>query len=766
VVDAPRSRGKERTDCHDQENTDQVVPVSIKQRTRALVRGLLVVLKHHKAREPVSRQLADQVSNYLNMRKSEEQWLTACKDLLTYPKAFYLKNELPEAPEGEIMNRFQPTRLLKKWMMTRLRVFNASNTHLWYTWFQTKRATLPVSDDFVEKTYAKHLKTLTKPDDGDDETIKKILDLPVFREVVRKVSDAVERCFTEGCDFRETQPSTNAAFESKRSEGGQQGHLCRLVEDHVDEVHEQECFDALKDLGIVPKDSIHKRVKRSEELLEIRSPELVSMSWKPYVVSAPYRLARSTFSSEDPDQHRYGGTVLETYEPVGRENWSKLLNMDSGKETLSATIQAVLEPNKVRVISKGMSIEYYKSKPFQKAMHSSLRDLAPFRLIGRPFEQCDVLPLREKAFNNWRWLSIDYSAATDNLSYKYSGKIFEQIICNLPEPTRNLLSKVLGAHDLYYPVKGGIEFRGRMTRGQLMGSILSFPVLCLANFGVYCLVMDTIRPEFSYNEILNHVLVNGDDMLYAAPEGTFQLHRELSKKVGLDMSVGKAYEHHTYLNINSVACHSDLRRQESGVRRIDFLNVGLLFGQHKVQNRDVADDHHTTSGVAACANEVLNGCFRNPEGILKMYLKLHSEELKKEVVIARCFNKHGIMVKRSFQRDLFLPVSLGGMGIKKPSGFQSDTLRLPQLYASYLLDREINNGEIINTQRPILGFEPEEVLLVPPVPWFEKGMAMSVDVQVDLRDCQRRCSEWRVGIFNIFKHTGFITSVPNKNHAR
>jgi len=711
------------------------------------------------------------------MRKSDEQWLTACKDLLTYPKAFYLKNELPEAPEGEVMNRFQPSKLLKKWMMTRLRVFNASNTHLWYTWFQTKRATLPVSDDFVEKTYAKHLATLTKPDDGDEETIKKILDLPVFREVVRKVSAAVERCFAEGCDFREAQPSTNAAFESKRSEGGQQGHLCRLAEAHVDEAHEQECYDALKDLGIVPKDS--KRAKRTEESLEIRSPELVSMSWRPYVVSAPYRLARKPFSSEDPNQHRYGGTVLETYEPVGRENWSKLLNMDSGKETLSATIQAVLEPNKVRVISKGMSIEYYKSKPFQKAMHSSLRDLAPFRLIGRPFEQSDVLPLRVKALNNWRWLSIDYSAATDNLSYKYSGKIFEQIICNLPEPTRNLLSKVLGAHDLYYPVKGGIEFRGRMTRGQLMGSILSFPILCLANFGVYCLVMDMIQPSFSYHDIMNHVLVNGDDMLYAAPEGTFRLHRELSKKVGLDMSVGKAYEHHTYLNINSVACHCDLRRQESWVRRIDFLNIGLLFGQHKVQNRsvpddcnsttssiDYADDHHSTSGVAACANEVLNGCFRDSAQILKMYLKIHADELKKEVIVARAFNKHGVKVRRSFQKDLFLPVSLGGLGIKKPDGFRSDTLRLPQLYASYLIDREINNGEIINTQRPIFGYEPEEVLEVPPVPWFQKGMAMNIDVQVDLTKCQKLCPEWRIGLFDIFKHTGFITSVPNKNHAR
>jgi hypothetical protein len=682
---------------------DKMADVPVSDRTRAIVRGLKVILSHHNARKEVVNDLSFQVSSYLNSCRDEEQWLARAKDLLTYPKALYLKNELPKTPD----RRFEPSGALKKWMKNRLCVFRSSNTHLWYSWLQDKRASLPVSDSIVEKTYDKHFATLTKPDDGDDVVIDEIMASPTMQLACRYMSDSLEKTLLEDKDSLSLNPSKNASFESKRSQGGQQGHLIRLA-------------------GV-------------PDFTDIRSPILSKMVWCP--------------------SFRGSQRVLETYEPEGRLEWSHLNDFEVGDEVLSATIQAVLEPMKVRVISKGNALPYYLCRKFQKAMHNSLRDLAPFRLIGRPFESCDILDIKRLSEPTWKWLSIDYSAATDNLSWKYSSRIFSDITSNLPSSVVGRLMSVLGSHDLYYPDKKGITLRGRMTRGQLMGSILSFPILCLANFGVYCHIMERLRPNWSISDIFNHVLVNGDDMLYSAPEGTFAEHRRIAGLVGLDMSIGKAYEHSEYLNINSVACQFDLRRPHSEVRRIDFLNVGLLFGQHKVQNREVAEDHHTISGVASCANEVLKGCFRRPKDVLKMYLSLHRDEIRSETLTIRTLKS-----RSTFQKDLFLPCSLGGLGIIRPPGFCSNTLRLPKLYATSVIDRAISENCIIDSQFPLQGFEPVEHLDVLDCPWFQRDH-QPIDQIVDVRTTERMPQIWRDSIFQLFK-TGLFISVPNPAHRR
>lgn len=325
------------------------------------------------------------------------------------------------------------------------------------------------------------------------------------------------------------------------------------------------------------------------------------------------------------------------------------------------------------------------------------------------------------------------------------------------------MMRVLGAHDLFYPEGKGIVPRGRMTRGQLMGSILSFPILCLANYGVYCHVMSRVKPEWTISDLENHVLVNGDDMLYCAPVGTFTEHRRIAGLVGLDMSVGKAYEHHEYLNINSVACHSDLTRVESKTRRIDFLNVGLLFGQHKVQNRETAENHHVTSGVAACANEVLKGCFRNPRDMLKQYISLHKDELKEQSVRMRVYGRSWKPKMVTFQRDLFLPCSLGGMGINKPKGFLSNNLKYPRLLAVHTIDRAILDRCTPHPcLEPLTGYVPEVHQDVQAVPWSARE-AMPVESVIDARRVQFMPAEWRDGLFEHFK-TAFCVSVSSREH--
>jgi len=422
------------------------------QRTNALCRGLCLVLEHHAASPRVLSGLREQVHSYLDSSSCEKSWLKRCKHLLTYPLAKYLRNDPPAPPDAV----FAPAGELRAWMKVRLLVFSRKNTHLWYSWFQAKRSTLPLSADIIEQTYDDHFATLSKEDDGDDETIQSIFADPTFRRVLDQVREKFNRNYQSSSAFESYSASTSACFEQTRGKGGQNGELIRLT-------------------GV--SDS--------------PSTELHSMTWSP----AGYC-----------GGHRVLNPVFEVRRPLDCELWKSLgpkLRDRDMSIPINCTIQAVLEPNKVRVISKGEALPYYSCRPIQKALHGAMRDMPPFRLIGRPFCPTDMIDLATKARADWEWFSVDYSAATDGLSWKYSGKIFRYLMQDLPKEEYDTAMAVLGPHRLYYPKDGGRPvFRGLQRNGQLMGSILSFPILCLANLGVYLLAMQPSQRGWSYAERL------------------------------------------------------------------------------------------------------------------------------------------------------------------------------------------------------------------------------------------------------------------------
>jgi len=360
------------------------------------------------------------------------------------------------------------------------------------------------------------------------------------------------------------------------------------------------------------------------------------------------------------------------------------------------------------VISKGEALPYYTMKPLQKMIHGSMRDMECFRLIGRPLSPTDILDLKESAASPWKWFSIDYSAATDGLSWKYSGRILAKLIELLPQREIDLAMSVLGPHKLFYPNGSTKTFRGVMRNGQLMGSILSFPILCLANLGVYLKVMSEIQSSWTHARKLRHVLVNGDDMVYAGPEFLYAEHSRVSERVGLKMSVGKAYVHDEYLNINSTSVNckiappsypfvdkdvypsispnffgdtnpNELRQewQKGSVIKnrntvtpwvIPYLNVGLFFGQHKVQGKsDKAADHHAYGdNLLGNLNVVLDGSLPGRQSdLLKQFLSMNKDAVKQET---RLLVKKGLTAFY-MTRNLFLPTSMGGMGINRPIGF-------------------------------------------------------------------------------------------------
>lgn len=429
-------------------------------------------------------------------------------------------------------------------------------------------------------------------------------------------------------------------------------------------VGESQRSDILNDLGIFD-DRQPDPLAYCGEALPLPIQELVSMKWYPLVFKGG----------------RYHSNYIESiYEHTGREEWGRLFrsyNDSEPRELPKAKIHAIPEPLKVRVISKGDPGLYYSVKKAQKCLNLACRSLPCFRLMGRKECPTDLFDLAERAemlakagHADIAWHSIDYKSATDRLSARLGTYILSYLISDLEASVQSRILKVFGFHDLYYPAERGIDDEsccfesirlekehlppgetvsnphvcqfcrerlaahngeyytitdtskdylcfGTQTNGQLMGSPISFPILCLSNLAL-ALRVTRLEDWISRSplrmghhvadsgrftrEVLRRIdngihydrlrsfLINGDDLLYVGTQQEWIDHIELGKRVGLSLSIGKAYRHHTYANINSLSIHHCLKGGGGyGTREtpyaVPYFAVGLFFDRHKLGAR-------------------------------------------------------------------------------------------------------------------------------------------------------------------------------------
>jgi len=530
----------------------------------------------------------------------------------------------------------------------------------------------------------------------------------VFRSVLDKVRSDVMRAAP---NFNvEGRTSLSASFESTRLTAGQHGYLCGLV-------------------GINEHDSIQT--------------ELVGMLWQPMAYKAGERMTNVLIEFRAPLHGNWKWSQLEGQ----LYSWRRENNL----QPLHCMIQAVLEPLKIRVISKGESLPYYFTRGLQEALHSSLRAMPCFRLIGRPLSPTDLLDIQGSL--DWvkdpvldailAFHSVDYSAATDGLSWKFSRRILEYVMSGLHWDYQTLCRQVLGPHNLWYPLQVGggktkKELRGVQTNGQLMGSILSFPILCLANLG---LVLRVLQPREGHNpELLKKILINGDDAVYRGTDTEWTDHARLGRQVGLEMSVGKAYRHPVFLNINSTCFH--VRGHD--VKEIPFLNTGLLFGQSKVMSKEssrqgTATSHHEYENeLIPNLNEILRGCLPSKKCSILEYVF----RTRKADILEECRAEVRLKGRRfTITRNLFIHESFGGMGVRAPkdtrsnedrrkgypsTGWQWSVNKVQKLLASALLSRfhcPISFGY------PLPGPELARTKQERPV-WFKMNGKLEFDIEL------------------------------------
>jgi hypothetical protein len=667
---------------------DRIDPddVTLIDRSSALVRGFREILVHHGAPDGILTDLDRQLHQYLDTSNDEKLWLKRSKYVCTFPFAKYLRNEQPPVPDSP----FRPSGSLRKWIKNRMNSYHKKNTHLWYSWLQAKRASLPASDDFVEETYDDHLKSLTREDPGDEYAISAIFSDPTFEHVLRHVRENVRYAIRDekrNSNVSRMSASSSACFERPRSGGGQQGRLRQLCG-----LQPTDCWGS--NIKYVMND--FDNMSHTSELVMMKNYHHAHCNWLPVSL--------------------YNVTV-ELRRPVGLDLWSDLDRLaqveSTHSDSLRCCIQGVLEPFKVRVISKGEALPYYSSRFLQKILHSSLRKMPCFRLVGETLSPTHLLDLARKAIVGDEWFSVDYSAATDGLSWKYSSRILRYILDQEDDSIKKLALRVLGPHELHYPTECGPEWRGTQTNGQLMGSILSFPILCLANLGVYLVTTRLAQQGWSHMARLRHVLVNGDDMVYAANPVLWDRHIKVGRDVGLEMSVGKAYHHNEYLNINSTSVVYPIGGT-SLPRQIDFLNVGLFFGVHKVQKQNqrgkkvASMNRSIAETVIGNANHILKGSLPGKEcDLIGRFIHQNRDKILDETE-ATVVVPHGKrMVESKVHRNIFLPTSLGGMGVLPPIGWKFSIKRIDQVLA-YNLSKEYPTLPK-TTQLPLPGPEPESI---------------------------------------------------------
>lgn len=223
-------------------------------------------------------------------------------------------------------------------------------------------------------------------------------------------------------------------------------------------------------------------------------------------------------------------------------------------ELIRAKPVALSEPLKTRVITCEDSWSTYCLKGAQVELWKCLKNFPWFVLTGRPVEPTDIpIPFGDKD-----WISVDYSAATDNLHTDFS-RICIKYVCRYTGLNFDLCWDSLCNHQIKY----GDKFITQQN-GQLMGSILSFIVLCLCNAAVLSLSVspDRYRPD-------DKILVNGDDGLFLGGEKEYSLWKRISSHVGLSPSVGKVYKSCDFCVINS-QCFT---RGELGVCEVLYPNA-------------------------------------------------------------------------------------------------------------------------------------------------------------------------------------------------
>lgn len=375
--------------------------------------------------------------------------------------------------------------------------------------------------------------------------------------------------------------------------------------------------------------------------------------------------------------------------------WVRLLGR-ALQEDPDAIPLGLAEPLKKRVITKGPPFLYTVMKPLQKFMWKVMKDHPTFKLTGEPVNEMNLWQqLGRNLEDNEYYLSIDYANATNKLKSWVTETLADAVAdeLSLYSAERRLLKKSLIHHNIitaetkrldqelkgllrkgkitkdtvdYISRRRVIEYHkiGKpQTNGQLMGSIMSFPFLCLANAAI-CRMSYEYEKQRKIGLINCPLLINGDDGLMKATHFIDRVHTTVSQFIGLEPSIGKVYRSRKFFNINSTTFTRTLHSSPIGekiaiipFKMVKYVNFGLIKGLKRSAigngKHGLEDESSKYSNVSARAHELER--FTPPNLYKKVFKQFVEHNLK---------GFHSI--------PWFLPRWIGGLGIPLTFGTPSN----------------------------------------------------------------------------------------------
>jgi hypothetical protein len=554
------------------------------------------------------------------------QIIPIIKYFTVFPFALYTKNEVEPSSHS---NKWMCSGAIRRYLKRRLVGHSSKTTKLWWSILQgLKRGCEYAPGEYVQQAYEKHAKKMIADPallEGENSLHTRFSEK--FIQKAKQVTTGF--VYTQEMiardNLRARQISSSACFENSKTNGGSLNYLLDLS------------YGSLKTKYGICRHNLDRDLIR---MYQVNSSRIVTVYG---YIAMTHDEVRLSLAIEEIEEEEINGIV---------------------KTERCCKTYGVLEPLKVRMITKGESQPYYFAKPFQKRLWSYLQEHSQFAVTGQTIDKSHIYDLIGKTknleqrygliykFN--KFVSGDYSAATDNLSIGSTKCVFEEFLnrSDLSFGDKERYREVLYQHEVFYPEKesGGIEPLTQ-TNGQLMGSPLSFPILCVVNLICYWIALEYYMQGYlEYNESipieLLPVIINGDDILFCCNDSLYSIWQETIRYVGFELSIGKNYIHEKLLTANSRLYEYD--SDKNIVTEIPFFNVGLLLGQSKVgqddRNRQLIGEEAEQSlrGVYNC---VLEGC-NNKLRTHNRFMYYHKEQ------IPRC------------RENYFASISLGGLGFR------------------------------------------------------------------------------------------------------
>jgi hypothetical protein len=495
----------------------------------------------------------------------------------------------------------------------------------------------------------------------------------VLLEIRRTARDVINgKKFTPIMQYSPNAPSFNANYTDARSVLGTFGTMVKknLISDPDPEMQWNLSGLVLDMLGNTPDQDA------TESMFKNRPLDLSS--------SFTRDLSDEQYSKiGDIDDFSLSSHIFSQLNSTYRRVYTQMLLL-ANKEDARVILVGLAEALKIRTISKGPASTYFVLKPLQQFLWSCVEKSSCATFIGTPItsELLSNVFKNKKFFNPLagdKILSADYSDATNNIDPDASFAALDEmcLAAGVSEELSLLGKKALTGHYVFDPdLRGkgdksvGDQAYSRQEWGQLMGSPMSFPVLCVINLAVYRLSMELCAGhKIALKDAA--LSVNGDDAVLGGGEMLEEIWSTTCALIGLVPSVGKVYFHKTYLNMNSAGFRMD--PVTLNCTRIKHVNMGLMMGlgRSAPMNGGPPDIYADVGNYGVQLHDLIATCPTGMERVChEMFIRLRP--LLKKIRV-----------------PWYVPKEYGGLGFPPLYNFKTDIEDLVPIYGPTEIDLKI-----------------------------------------------------------------------------